>query len=152
MAGVDSAGGSAGLARLIDEAGEELLYDFRHYLGIDFLDIFRDGSGLSPRLALAYIRQLPPESATQAAISGGPEYRGWGISTHLQVDQIDLLQALLYVYMSANSDKSSKPKKPDPTWRPGQKKRKQQDPNSFRSQAVRAIQQGKQGSNGGNTG
>lgn len=147
MAGGDSDGGSSGLASLIDKAGEELLFDFRHYLGIDFLDVLRDGSGLTPRLALAYIRQLPPESATQAALAGDSEYRGWTLDTYLQANQVDLMQYLIFAFVSAHSDKR-KPKKPEPLQRPGDRKRRQEDPNSFANQARRALQQGK-GSNGG---
>lgn len=149
MAGGDAAGGSRELARLIDKAGEELLFDFRHYLGLDFLDVFKDGSGLTPRLALSYVRQLPMDSATQAALQGGPEYRGWDVETYQSADQVDLLNWLIYVLIAVNSDKNKKPKKPEPTYRPGEKKRKQAKPNSFAMQAMRAMKQGKQGSNGG---
>src|SRR5690606_20976295 len=98
--------------------------------GLDFLDVFKDGSGLTPRLALSYVRQLPMDSATQAALQGGPEYRGWDVRTYQSADQVDLLNWLIYVLIAVNSDKNKKPKKPEPTYRPGEKKRKQSKPRS----------------------
>lgn len=149
MAGGDPAGGSAELARLIDKAGEELLFDFRHYLGIDLLDVLRPGSGLTPRLALAYARQMPLGSATVAALRGGAEYRGWDQDRYMTADLIDLLNTSIYVTVAANSKK--KPKQPEPYTRPGANKR-QEKANSFRAMAaarLAALKQRKANSNGG---
>src|SRR5690606_19450704 len=136
VAGGDSAGGSRELARLIDKAGEELLFDFRHYLGLDFLDVFKDGSGLTPRLALSYVRQLPMDSATQAALQGGPEYRGWDVETYQSADQVVVVNWLICVHIGVKSDKNKKPNKPEATYRSGEKRRKPSKPNSFAIQVM----------------
>jgi hypothetical protein len=150
VVGGDAAGGSAGLARLIDKAGEELLFDFKHYLGTDLLDVLRDGSGLTPRLALAYARQLPLESATVAALRGGPEFRGWNHDRYMMADLIDVAQIHVHATVSANSKK--RPKAPERYERPEARKRQRSNPNSFRSMAaarLTAIKNRKANSNGG---
>src|SRR5690606_30124036 len=106
--------GSRELARLIDKAGEELLFDFRHYLGLDFLDVFKDGSGLTPRLALSYVRQLPMDSATQAALQRGPEHRGADVHNDQSADLVDLLKWLIYVLIAVNSHNTKKAKTHEP--------------------------------------
>lgn len=137
MAGADAVGGSLELGRLIDQAGEELLFDFRHYLGLDLLDVLRDGSGLTPRLAIAYIRQLPVESAFVARMRGGAEFRGWNQDRYMLADLIDLSQWQIFAQVSANSKK--KPKKPDAYERPEVRRQKKTNPNSFAMQAAMRL-------------
>lgn len=122
MDGGDPAGGSAELARLINQCGECILFDLKHYLQVDLHDVLVDGSGLSPRLVLAYIRQLPLESATVAAIRGGEQFRGWSVITYLLAQQIDSIRENTWVTVSANAKK--KPKAPEPYPRPEKKSKK----------------------------
>lgn len=60
---------------------------------MNFLDVFHDGSELSPRLALWLVEHLPEDSATIAAMKGGPQFRAWTQSMYLQAAQVNLLFA-----------------------------------------------------------
>ncbi|WP_158881994.1 D site-binding protein [Amycolatopsis anabasis] len=148
MDGGDAAGGSAELARLIDKCGEALLADFQHHYQIDLRDVLRPGSGLSPRRALALVRQLPLESATVAALRGGPEFRGWGTDRYLLAMLIDAVNDNTFAFISANSKR--KPQPPKPVERPGKAAQKNTNPNSFRAiaKAKLAALKRKKGGNG----
>lgn len=130
MDGGDPAGGSRELVRLIDKHGDALVYDFQTIIGRPLTDLFVDGSGLTPRMAMAYIRNLPHDSATVAEMRGGPEFRGWNPTTHLIADVFDAIKENTYVAVSANSGKK-KPKKPERYPRPGDLVQKRNAPNSF---------------------
>lgn len=150
MAGGDPGGGSRVLARLIDQFGEALVYDFRHYLHLDLADFVREG-GLPPRLALAYIRQLPAESAFSAAQQGGPQFRGWGVTEYWLAALFDAIRENTYAFVSANSKR--KPSLPTPAPRPKREEKKR--PNLFRvmaAQHIAAARKAKEGSNGGTQG
>lgn len=124
MEGSDSAGGSAGLAELIDKHGEELYFDLHKYAGLNLVHILRDGSGYSPRQILVLIRQLPLESATVAAIRGGPEFRGWGLDRYLTAQTIDAIRENTHATLIASGNLKRKPKPPEPTYRPENDKAK----------------------------
>lgn len=116
MDGGDPAGGSVELVRLINQFGECILADLKHHYDVDLHDVLVDGSGLSPRLVIAYIRQLPPDSATVAAIRGGEQFRGWGVQAYLLANIIDSMKENTYAFVASNSKR--KPKAPDPFPRP----------------------------------
>ncbi|GAB3475266.1 D site-binding protein [Amycolatopsis cihanbeyliensis] len=137
MGGGDAAGGSAELARLIDRAGECLLADFQRYYQLDLRDLLRAGSGLSPRRALALVRQLPPESATVAALRGGAEFRGWGPDRYLLARLIDAVKENTHVFIAANS--KHKPKPPEPVERPDFAAGRKRRGNSFTAMAGSRI-------------
>lgn len=122
MDGGDAAGGSRELVRLIDEAGEYLLADLRRYYQIDLRDVLVDGSGLSPRLVLAYIRHLPPESATVAHLRGGQQFQGWGHELYMLANILDAIRENTYAFVASNSKR--KPKPPEPFERPAVKQKK----------------------------
>lgn len=150
MVGGDSAGGSAELARLIDKCGECILADFQHYYGLDLRDVLRPGAGLSSRRALALVRQLPPESATVAALRGGAEFRGWGPDRYLMARLIDAVKENTHAFISANSKK--KPKAPKPVERPDFHAEQKRRGNSFAAMAgarIAAIRNRKKGLNSG---
>ncbi|MCK2237706.1 MULTISPECIES: hypothetical protein [unclassified Crossiella] len=46
-------------------------------------DLWRAGSGLTPRRVLVLVEHLPHGSATTAAFSGGAHLRGWTLDRHL---------------------------------------------------------------------
>lgn len=137
MVGGDAVGGSAALARLIDQAGEAILADFQRYYGIDLRDVLRPEGTLSPRRALALIRWLPPESATYAVLRGGPEFYGWGPDRYMSAALIDAVKENTYAFVSANSKR--KPKPPEPVERPDMKVRRKRGANSFRAMAAARI-------------
>lgn len=120
MVGGDSGGGSRQLAELIDEHSDAIVSDLSIYHGIKPWEII-DGP-YPPRLLLAYITNLPEDSATMASLRGGPEHRGWDMKTHLLASIFDAVQNNTYVLVSANSKR--KPKPPQPIPRPKVKERK----------------------------
>jgi hypothetical protein len=157
VGGGDSAGGSGELARLIDRCGECILADFQHYYRLDLADVLRPGSGLSPRRALALLRQLPLESSTMAALRGGPEFRGWGQDRYLMAALIDAVNHLTYTFALANTDpKKAKPKKPEPIYRPDKAAQQKSQGNTFAAiakqklAAVRSRRDNKNGERAGN--
>lgn len=127
MGGEHSAGGSSGLAELIDKYGEQIFADLHEYAGgLNLVQALRDGSGYSPRQLLTLIQHLPMESRTIAAIRGGDEYRGWGVDRYLSTNILDSINDLTYAFVSANSKR--KPKPPRRSWRPDSKPKKTSNP------------------------
>jgi hypothetical protein len=137
--GGDSAGGSQGLADLVDKYGGSLIADFeRYYRPLPELLV----SGRSPRYILGLIRQLPVESATVAELRGGSQFRGWDVDRYLLTAIVDAIQANTYMLAKANQ---GKPKMPEPMYRP--EKAKPKNENSFAAMArgfYRAAQQKKE--------
>ena len=130
MDGDHPAGGSRFLAELIDQFGEVLVADLKSEYQVDLRDIFVEGSGLSPRLALTYIRYLPMGSAFVAERRGGQQFRGWDESRYISVASVNGLRSLLHVYISAHTKGKTKPPEPYPI--PDRKKKNQADkPGSF---------------------
>jgi hypothetical protein len=118
VAGGHSAGGSAGLAELIDKHGEELYFDLHHYAGLNLVQALRYGSGYSPRQILTLVRQLPLESATVAAIRGGHQFRGWGVDRYMMANVVDAVNENTYATIAVSGATKRKPKQPEPVWRP----------------------------------
>lgn len=120
MAGGHAAGGSAQLARLIDQYGEHIYRDLHEYAGgLNLVDALSDGSSYSPAQILLLIKGLPLESATVAAMRGDDEFRGWGVDRYLLTALIDAVRESTYILLAANSKK--KPSPPKPTYRPTEK-------------------------------
>lgn len=120
-------GGSLELARLIDEAGEDLIPDLKHYYGIDLRDLFSEERPLSPRWALMHALHLPMESAFIAQLRGGDQFRGWGPDRYMAARMIDLQAINNWMFLSANSDPDGKkPEMPEPFPLPDDIKRKKQ--------------------------
>lgn len=118
----EPAGGSLRLAELIDQYGEHLVADLKRYYQIDLWDVLVDGSGLTPRKVLLYIRGLPAESATVAAMRGGPQFYGWGVEMYMLANLLDAVRENTYATMMAAGPKK-KPKPPEPFQRPGKEKK-----------------------------
>ena len=62
-------------------------------MGVDLRDLWRPDAGVSPRLVLWLVGQLPPESAFHASLRGGPEQRPWTTTGHLLAGVVNLLYA-----------------------------------------------------------
>jgi len=133
------AGGSLRLAELIDQYGEHLVPDLKRYFGIDLGDVLVERSGLTPRKVLLYIRALPAESATVAAMRGGPQFYGWGMQMYMMANLYDAIKENTYVTMAAAGPKR-KPKPPEPFQRPGKEKKSN---NLFVAMARAAWMKGK---------
>lgn len=146
MVGGNPTGGSLELARLIDEHGDSLVGDFRLYFGRDITDVFVDGTDLTPRKALAYIRALPFGCSTSASLQGGQEHRGWTPDTYMAANIVDAVQNNTYAFVSANQKKNSKTPAPTPVERPqNREKRKRSEPkaNKFSAMARMAYKAGR---------
>lgn len=100
---------------MIDEHGEILVPELRHYFGIDLRDLFLEDSPLSPDYVLIHIKYLPMESAFVAALRGGRQFRGWDEDRYQTAALINSIRALGHNFVLANSDpKKRKPQPPDP--------------------------------------
>ncbi|MEU7830383.1 hypothetical protein [Nonomuraea sp. NPDC049129] len=73
---------------------------------------------LSPKLVLALIRQLPPESAYISAVRG-PEYAGWDRHAYMVADLFDAVQRLTFLFAASKAKDPKKLKPPPPYPRPG---------------------------------
>jgi len=75
----------------------------------------------SPRSVLWLVEQLPPTSATSAALRGNPELRWWGLAEHALIAAVDAIQANTIASVQVHSKKRLKPPKaiprPQPTKR-----------------------------------
>jgi hypothetical protein len=60
---------------------------------VNVLDVFDEDSGLTLREVLWLVEHLPEDSATVAAMKGGPEHRPWTSPTHLLAAQTNILYA-----------------------------------------------------------
>lgn len=70
-----------------------MLSDLRRYYQVNLLDVFDGESGLTPRVVLWLVEHLPEDSATMAAVRGGPEFRAWTQSMYVAAAQTNLLYA-----------------------------------------------------------
>lgn len=102
---------------MINKHGECIVADLSRYHGIKPWEIL-DGT-YSPKVLLAYIRNLPLDSASMAAIRGGPEFIGWDPHMYMLANIVDAIQTNTYAFVAANSKR--KPKAPTPVKRPKQK-------------------------------
>jgi hypothetical protein len=118
VAGGHAAGGSAGLAELIDQHGEYIYRDLHEYAGgLNLVDALRDGSGYSPRQIITLIRGLPLESATVASLRGGQQFRGWSTGQYLDAQIVDAVRENTYATIVMGGPKR-KPREPEPIYRP----------------------------------
>jgi hypothetical protein len=140
VAGGHTAGGSHGLAGLIEDHGEEIYADLLETYGVNLVDLFGDNPVYSPRQVLVMIQQLPPVSRTVAALRGGDIYLGWGADRYMLASLIDAVQQVGYATIAANSGKK-KPKAPKPFPRP-EAIAKRRENNPFR----RKLEQAKEAS------
>lgn len=90
---------------------------------------------MTARRLRVLIQHLPPESATwtalrnamsdeelaQQADKGEPEKGRWSQLEQLMAANLDATRRVEYVLICANSDKSKRPRQPEPTRRPGAK-------------------------------
>lgn len=108
--------GILGLDQLAEQVGASTLYaDLRRYYRADLADLWCEG-GLSPRRVLWLVEHLPEESATVAALRGGPEHRAWTTTTHLMATVADAVQWGTWATIAANSRR--RPTTPRPLPRP----------------------------------
>jgi len=113
--GGDSAGGSGELARVIDDYGEILVPELRHYFGLDLRELFLEIPPWSPRYVLAHIKWLPMGSAFVAANRGGQEFRGWDEGRYMTAATLDAIRLLIHTFVMAHRDpKKRAPSAPDP--------------------------------------
>lgn len=61
---------------------------------------------------LAYVRQLPPDSATGRAVDG--DAAGWGVSEHLIANAVDLLAGANWQRSGTKRNKPKPLKRPRP--------------------------------------
>lgn len=91
----------------------------------------------SPRLILAYVRHMPPGSATAAALQGGDQFTGWDGHLHMLANIVDAIRENTHVLVSVNSKR--KPKPPEPVYRPQAKKKTNPAANRFAAMARAAY-------------
>lgn len=60
---------------------------------MDVRDLWRPGSGVTPRYVLTLVGQLPSESAFGASMRGGAEFRPWSTEAYLLAAIANLLNA-----------------------------------------------------------
>jgi len=69
--------------------------------------------GISPKRAVALIKQLPHGSRFVAAQRGGPQYIGWDFDRYLRAALVDAMNNNTHAFIMANTDKKKrKPKAP----------------------------------------
>ena len=149
MDGVDPAGGSEQLAKLLDEHGEIVVADLLRYYGMDLRELFSEVPPWTPRYVLVMINQLPMESATVAAGRGSLMFTGWDESRYMQASIINALRGIQYTLVLANSDpKKGKPKAPEPYPIPDTRIRSKEPkplkPGSFAFIAARQLAQARE--------
>jgi hypothetical protein len=132
VGGGDEAGGSRELARLIDEYGEFLIPDLKHYYDLDLRDLFSDDNPLCPKFVLAFVRNLPIESAFIAEVRGGRQFRGWDEDRYQSAALINALRVHNYYFALANCDpKKRRNIKPPDMWPLPDEVKKRDAPGSF---------------------
>ncbi|RLK54821.1 hypothetical protein [Actinokineospora cianjurensis] len=105
--------GSLGLDQLADKVGGATLYaDLRRYYGIDLADLWH--GTLTPRRVLWLIEHLPEDSATVAALRGGPQHRAWTTAAHLLATVADAVQLGTWTTIAAHARRRPTPPKPLP--------------------------------------
>lgn len=111
------------------EFPEAVEADFARYYHLDFMDLYRPGSGLTWRKMLALVDCLPPESSLNTVIrnrmpeevlmerAGDPAQSPWSSLESLMAVLIDELRQFSWMYASKNSEKTVQ--RPEPIKRPG---------------------------------
>ncbi|MGW1740037.1 hypothetical protein ACWCPQ_14635 [Nocardia sp. NPDC001965] len=137
MDGGYPAGGSAALARLIDQYGEKIVPDLMREYSVDIRDVFVEGSGVTPKWLLTLIIGLPLGSDTKAAMRGGSQFEGWDKDRYLMVGVINAVRELTNKFIQANTPKGKTPKLLDPFPIPHETStKKQHKPGSFAAIAL----------------
>lgn len=75
-------------------------------------DVLRDVPPMTPREVLAWVRNLPLDSATVASIRGGSQFRGWDNQMYMLTNIVDAVRENTYATVSAHSKRRPKPPKP----------------------------------------
>ena len=88
--------------------------DLRRYYRVDLTDLWHPGTRLSPRRVLWLIEHLPEDSATVAAIKGGPEHRSWTTTAHLLATVADAVQLGTWATIATHARKRPTPPTPLP--------------------------------------
>lgn len=140
MDGDHPAGGSIALAELIDEFGEVLIPDLKHYYQLDLRDLFDPEDPLSPRWVLLHVKNLPLGSSFMAERRGGQEFRGWDESRYINVAFVNGLRTLQHIYIDAHTKGKVKPPEPYPIPDRRKKKSQAETPGSFANIAKRQIE------------
>lgn len=110
-----TAGGIAGLGRLLSEYGEAIEADLQRYYGTDLRDVFRPGSGLTWRRLRALVTGLPPDSALAQAMAGPDSV--WTLETQLLAAVHDRLSEANW--QRGNQGSKTPTRRPQPIPRPG---------------------------------
>jgi hypothetical protein len=84
----------------------------RRYYTVDLTCLWR--GTLSPRRVLWWVEHLPEDSATVAALRGGPEHRAWTSSAHLLASVVDAVQVNTWTAVAAHAKRRPKPPAPLP--------------------------------------
>lgn len=133
------AGGSLALVRIFDKAGAAVYADFQRYYGIDLGDLFRPGSGLTPKRIVYLVEGLPIESRTVAAIADNNESSGWGVTEYLIANLIDAVRENTFTNVQVRTKKKLAPPESFPV--PGAKQKKKPKRNMFVQMAQRQLAQ-----------
>jgi hypothetical protein len=107
-----------------------------------FLDLLKEGSGYSPREIVVYLRQLPLESRTMAAIRGGEEFVGWNADRYFMSHMLDAMNVLVVLTARANAKNPKSIKFPEPVSRPDdirEAKEQKKKPNLFAVMAAQRL-------------
>lgn len=129
--GPDVSGKIAEAWWLTSRFSEAIEADLQRYYGLDFVDLFVPGSGLTWRKLLVLVHHLPPESAVNTAIRNAtpedvmaaqgakydPKRANWSSLESLIALLIDEVRNNTWVY--AQSMSKSKIARPSPIPRPG---------------------------------
>lgn len=104
---------------MCDQYGAELVADFQRHYGLRLSDVV--AGSVSPKSALAMVRNLPEDSAFVIAVRGGREHTGWDTVAYLLAALIDSVNMTTWAVRAQNAKRP--PHKPKPFERPGQRKR-----------------------------
>lgn len=105
----------------MSEHGEEIYADLLQIYGVEV-------DKISPRRALALVRQLPPSSRLIAKLEG-QEFFQWDRQVTVLADIYDMLATLVTMTARANSKKPKQIPEPERYPRPGQKNKKRKKSN-----------------------
>lgn len=105
--------------------------------GLDLGSIFVPGSGLTPKIVLAYISELHFTSRYGSAVRGGPQFRNWDETRYATVAMVEAIRALTFTYIQSHTKKSLPAPQPYPTPdRTTRQTRQANTPGSFASIAA----------------
>lgn len=122
----------------MDEHGAVIEYEF-WLRGADVRDVFRPGTGLTPRRVLSLCHELSrtPGSSLAASVIGDDSWRGWTREAGQAADAVDSVHHAIYVMMRLKGARSVR-RPGNVAWRPS-KPRKHRTLTDF----ARAVFDGK---------